>query len=120
MARVKRGIIKKRRHKAVLSQTKGHRSVRHRLYRRAHESLIHALMYSFAGRRKKKGDMRRLWILRVNAAARINGMSYSQLIHNLKESGVDLNRKVLAQLALRDPDAFAQIVSQVKEKPATS
>lgn len=120
MPRVKRGIIKKRRHKAVLSQTKGHRSVRHKLYRRAHESLIHALMYSFAGRRKKKGDMRRLWILRINAAARSNGMSYNQFMHSLKEAGVDLNRKVLAELALRDPEAFTQIVNRAKEPSAAS
>lgn len=120
MPRVKRGIIKKRRHKAILSQTKGHRSVRHKLYRRAHESLIHALMYSFAGRRKKKGDMRRLWILRINAAARSNGMSYNQFMHSLKEAGVDLNRKVLAELALRDPEAFTQIVNRAKEPSAAS
>ena len=120
MARVKRGVTKRRRHKAVLTLTKGHRSVRHKLYKRAKESLIHALMYSFAHRRKKKGDMRRLWILRINAAARSNGISYSQFIHGLQETGAAVNRKMLAELALRDPDSFSQIVNQVKEKTAAA
>ncbi len=120
MARVKRGVTKRRRHKAVLTLTKGHRSVRHKLYKRAKESLIHALRYSFAHRRKKKGDMRRLWILRINAAARSNGLSYSQFIHGLQETGVAINRKILAELALRDPDSFSQIVNQVKEKTAAA
>ena len=116
MARVKRGVAKRRRHKAVLSLTKGHRSVRHKLYKRAKESLIHALRYSFAHRRKKKGDMRRLWILRINAAARSNGLTYSQLMNGLHEMGSTVNRKVLAEMALRDPESFSQIAGQVKER----
>ena len=123
MTRIKRGVVKKRRHKKMLKQTKGHRGVRHRLYRRAHESLIHALQYSYAHRRERKGDMRRLWNLRVNAAARANGISYSRLIHGLKLAGVAVNRKMLADLAVDDPDGFAKIAEQAKaqlEQAATA
>ena len=114
MTRIKRGVVKKRRHKKLLKQTKGHKGVRHRLYRRAHESLIHALQYSYAHRRERKGDMRRLWNLRVNAAARANGISYSKLIHGLKLAGFAVNRKMLAELAVDDPDGFAKIAAQAK------
>ena len=120
MPRVKRGTTAKKRHKAVLSLTKGHRSVRHKLSRRAKESMLHALSYSFAHRRKKKGDMRRLWILRINAAARENGLTYSQFINGLTKIGSSINRKVLAEMALRDPDAFSQIVDQVKAETVKS
>ena len=116
MTRITRGVTKHRRHKKLLKQTKGHKGVRHRLYRRAHESLIHALQYSYAHRKQKKGDMRRLWSIRINAAARANGISYSQLIHGLKVGGVEVNRKMLADLAVRDPGAFAQVVEQAKER----
>ncbi len=116
MTRVKRGVTKHRRHKKLLKMTKGHQGVRHTLYRRAHESLIHALKYSYAHRREKKGDMRRLWNIRINAAARANGISYSKLIHGLKLAGVEVNRKMLADLAIREPDAFAQIVAHAKER----
>ena len=116
MTRIKRGVVKHRRHKKLLKQTAGHRGVRHRLYRRARESLLHALQYAYEHRRKKKGDMRRLWSIRINAAARTNGISYSKLIHGLKLAGVDVNRKMLAELAMRDPEAFAQVASSAKEK----
>ena len=92
MTRVKRGVTKRRRHKKVLSMTKGHQGVRHTLYRRAHESLIHALQYSYAHRKEKKGDMRRLWNIRINAGARANGTTYSQMIHGLKLAGADVPR----------------------------
>jgi large subunit ribosomal protein L20 len=115
LTRIKRGVTKHRRHKKLLKMTKGHQGVRHTLYRRAHESLIHALRYQYAHRREKKGDMRRLWNLRINAAARANGISYSKLIHGLKLTGVEVNRKMLADLAIREPDAFAQIVAHAKE-----
>ena len=117
MTRIKRGTNKRRRHKKVLKATKGHQGVRHTLYRRAHESLIHALAYSYAHRKEKKGDMRRLWNIRINAAARANGTTYSRLIHGLKLAGVDINRKMLADLAIRDPQAFAQIAAQAKAQP---
>ena len=116
MPRVKRGVTKRRRHKKVLKMTKGHQGVRHTLYRRAHESLIHALQYSYAHRKERKGDMRRLWNIRINAAARANDISYSQLIHGLKLAGVEVNRKMLADLAIRDPDSFAQIAAHAKEQ----
>jgi large subunit ribosomal protein L20 len=116
LPRVKRGVTKRRRHKKVLKMTKGHQGVRHTLYRRAHESLIHALQYSYAHRKQRKGDMRRLWNIRINAAARANDISYSQLIHGLKLASVDVNRKMLADLAIREPDSFAQIVAHAKEQ----
>ena len=116
MTRIKRGTNKRRRHKKVLKATKGHQGVRHTLYRRAHESLIHALSYSYAHRKEKKGDMRRLWNIRINAAARANGTTYSRLIHGLKLAGVDINRKMLADLAIRDPQAFAEIAAQAKAR----
>ena len=116
MTRIKGGVTRHRRHKKLLKMTKGHQGVRHTLYRRAHESLIHALKYSYAHRREKKGDMRRLWNIRINAGARANGISYSKLIHGLKLAGADINRKMLADLAIREPEAFAQIVAHAKER----
>ena len=116
MTRIKGGVTRHRRHKKLLKMTKGHQGVRHTLYRRAHESLIHALKYSYAHRREKKGDMRRLWNIRINAAARANGTSYSKLIHGLKLAGTEINRKMLADLAIREPEAFAQIVAHAKER----
>ena len=116
MTRVKRSVTKRRRHKKILKMTKGHQGVRHTLYRRAHESLIHALQYSYAHRREKKGDMRRLWNLRIGAGARANGLSYSRLMHGLRLAGVEVNRKVLSELAVTDPAAFAQIVGLAKEQ----
>ena len=120
MTRVKRGVTKRRRHKKVLSMTKGHQGVRHTLYRRAHESLIHALQYSYAHRKEKKGDMRRLWNIRINAGARANGTTYSQMIHGLKLAGADVNRKMLADLAIRDPEAFTKIADLAKVRLATA
>ena len=96
--------------------TRGHQGVRHTLYRRAHESLIHALQYAYDHRREKKGDMRRLWNIRINAAARANQISYSKLMHGLRLAGVGVDRKMLADLAVREPDAFAQIAECAKER----
>ena len=118
MARVKRGVTTHRRHKKVLEQTKGHRGTKHKLYRRAHESLLHALSYAYRHRKERKGDMRRLWIVRVGAATREHGLSYSQFIHGLKTANVDLDRKTLAELANGDPDAFGQLVTLAKEAVA--
>ena len=115
MTRIKRGVTKRRRHKKVLQATKGHKGVRHSLYRRAHESMIHALRYSYFHRKEKKGDMRCLWSIRINAAARANGLSYSKLIHGLKLAGVDVNRKVLAEIAIIDPDGFTQIAEKAQK-----
>lgn len=114
MPRVKRGVTKHHRHKKVLSYTKGHRATRHTLFKRAHESMIKALSYSFWHRRERKGDMRRLWILRISATARQQGIKYSELMDGLKKAGVEVNRKMLADLAVRDPDAFSQMVGVAK------
>jgi len=116
VTRVKRGVTKRRRHKKMLNMTKGHQGVRHRLYRRAHESMIHALRYAYAHRKERKGDMRKLWNIKINAAARANGTTYSQLIHGLKLAGVEINRKMLADLAMQDPGVFTQIADQAKKQ----
>lgn len=110
MARVKRGVVSHRRHKKVLKQTKGQVGSRHLLFRRANESLIHSKYYSTVGRKKRKDDFRRLWIARINAAARPLGMTYSRLMAGLKRAGVEIDRKILADLAVRDEKAFAQLV----------
>lgn len=116
MTRVTRGVTKRRRHKKMLKLTKGHQGVRHTLYRRSHESMIHALQYAYVHRREKKGDMRRLWNVRINAAARANDISYSKLIHGLKLGRIEVNRKMLADLAVRDPAGFSQIASRAKQE----
>ena len=116
MARVKRGVTAHRRHKKVLAMTKGHRATRHSLYRRAHESMLHALSYAYSHRRERKGDMRRLWIARVNAASRAGGLSYGQFMDSLKKSGVEINRKMLADMAVREPESFANLVTIAKGK----
>ena len=115
MTRVKTGVVRRRRHKKSLNITQGHQGVRHSLYRRAHESLIHALQYSYDHRKKKKGDMRRLWNVRLNAAARDNGISYSKLIHGMNLAGIEINRKVLSEMAITDPEAFSNIVDSAKQ-----
>jgi len=114
LPRVKRGVTAHRRHKKVLALTKGHRATKHSLYRRAHESMLKSLSYAYAHRRERKGDMRRLWILRVNAAARTQGLTYSQFIDGLKKSGVEVNRKILADMAVREAEAFANLVTIAK------
>ncbi len=114
MSRVKRGVTAHRRHKKILSLTKGHHGQRHRLIKRANESMLHALRYSYINRRDRKGDFRELWIMRINAAARLNGLTYSSLIHGLRAAGIELDRKSLADLAVTRPDAFEQIAGQAK------
>jgi len=116
LPRVKRGVTAHRRHKKVLALTKGHRATKHSLYRRAHESMLKSLSYAYSHRRERKGDMRRLWILRVNAASRAQGLTYSQFIDGLKKSGVEINRKILADMAVREPDAFANLVTIARGK----
>lgn len=111
MSRIKRGVTKRAKHKGVLAVTKGHQGVRHRLYKRARESMIKALSYAYHHRRERKGDFRRLWILRINAAAHKEGLDYHVFIHGLKKAGVELNRKVLADLAVREPEAFAKLAA---------
>ncbi len=110
MPRVKRGVTTHRRHKRLLALTKGHRGTKHSLVRRANESMLKSLSYAYAHRRERKGDMRRLWISRVNAASRAEGLTYGQLIHGLKKSGVEINRKMLADMAVREPESFSSLV----------
>ncbi len=114
MARVKRGVTAHRRHKKILNLTKGHRATRHALYRRAHESLLHAQDYAYVHRRERKGDMRRLWIARLNAAARMGGLSYSQFIHALHVAGVKIDRKMMADMAVNDWNAFSRLLDMAK------
>ncbi|AKG53525.1 50S ribosomal protein L20 [Dehalogenimonas sp. WBC-2] len=114
MTRIKGGVATKKRHKAVLELTKGHRGQRNHNFRRAKESLTHALSYAHAHRRDRKGDFRRLWIARINAATRLNGMTYSQFIAGLAKADVTLNRKVLADLAITQPAAFADLVKKAQ------
>jgi large subunit ribosomal protein L20 len=115
LPRVKRGVTSHRRHKKVLALTKGHRATKHSLIRRANESMLHSLSYAYAHRRERKGDMRRLWITRVNAASRAEGLTYGQLIHGLKKSGVEVNRKMLADMAVREPESFSNLVSVARK-----
>jgi len=110
MARVKTGTRRRQRHKKILKMMKGQFGTRHRLYRRANEAMLKSLWYSYRDRRTRKRDLRRLWITRINAAARQNGVTYSRLIHAMKVSQIALNRKILADLAVRDPEAFAAVV----------
>lgn len=114
MARVKGGFHTRQRHKKVLKHNKGYRGAYHRLYKRAHEGLLHALWYAYRDRRNRRRDLRRLWIARINAAARLNGLSYSRFIAGLKKANVVLDRKALADLAVRDPQTFAKIVAVAK------
>jgi large subunit ribosomal protein L20 len=110
VARVKRGVVSHRRHKKLLALTKGQRASKHKLVRRAHEAMLHSLSYAYFHRREKKGDMRRMWIARINAAARANGIIYSELINKLGIAGIEINRKSMAEMAATDPGAFAELV----------
>lgn len=114
MPRVKRGVAAHHRHKAVLALTKGHRATKHRLFRRAHESMLKSLSYAYAHRRERKGDMRKLWIARINAAARAGGLTYGHFIHGLSKAGVRINRKILAELAVKDSNAFSRYLQIAK------
>ncbi len=114
MSRVKRGVTAHRRHKKILGLTRGHRGQRHRLIKRANESMLHALRYNYVDRKDRKSDFRELWIVRINAAARLHGLSYSRLIHGLKLAGIELDRKMLADIAVTRPDAFEQLAGQAK------
>ena len=110
MARVKSGPYRRRRHQRRLAHTSGYRGTRNHLFRRANESFLKSQWYAYNDRRNRKRDLRRLWIVRINAAARKNGITYSRLIAALRKSDIILNRKVLADLAVRDPQAFSQVV----------
>jgi large subunit ribosomal protein L20 len=114
--RVKRGYKARQRRKKVLKLAKGYRGGRSKLYRTAADAVDKALMYAYRDRRQRKRDFRRLWIARINAAARMNDLSYSKFMHGLKQAGVELDRKVLAELAVSDPSGFAQIAKLASQK----
>jgi large subunit ribosomal protein L20 len=115
MPRVKRGTVRRAKRKKLLARAKGYYANKSKLYRAAKESVDTALKYAFVGRRNKKRDFRRLWVVRINAAARENGLTYRDLISGLKTAGVDLDRKTLADMAVREPDAFARLAARVKD-----
>jgi large subunit ribosomal protein L20 len=115
MARVKGGPQGHLRHKKVLNYTKGQRMSRHLLFRRANEAMLKSMWYSTRDRRVRRRDLRKLWITRINAAARLNGTTYSRLVASLKKASISLNRKMLADLAVRNPEAFAAVVKQATQ-----
>jgi large subunit ribosomal protein L20 len=117
MTRIKRGVAAHKKHKKLLKAAEGRRATKKKLVRPAREAAMHALTYAFRDRRKRKAQFRSLWIARINAASRESGVSYSRLMSAMRASGVDLDRKVLADIAVRDPKAFRQYIDLVKDDP---
>ncbi len=115
MARVKRGVHTKKKHKAIMKRAKGFRGARSRRFKVAKEAVWHAERYAYRDRRSRKGDFRRLWIQRINAAARQDGLSYSRFMHGLKLAGIEVDRKNLADLAVREPAAFSTLVDSARQ-----
>lgn len=114
MARVKRGVNAKKRHKKVLKQAKGYYGAKSKLYRPANQAVMKSLDYAYVGRKLRKRDFRKMWIARINAAARLNGMNYSTFINGLKKANVDINRKMLSEMAINDPEGFTKLVEIAK------
>jgi large subunit ribosomal protein L20 len=114
MPRVKTGVVRRQHHKKVLKSTKGQFGTRSKLYKRANEARLKSLAYAYRDRRNKRRDLRGLWIMRINAAARQNGVSYSQLMSGLKKASIEINRKMLSEIAVHDPAAFKSLVAQAK------
>jgi large subunit ribosomal protein L20 len=119
MPRVKRGTVRRAKRKKLLARAKGYYANKSKLYKLAKESVDTALKYAYVGRRNKKRDFRRLWVVRINAAARLHGLTYGQFIAGLKAAGVELDRKVLADLAVREPQTFASLAERVKGAAGT-
>ncbi len=115
MARTRTGIVRRRRHKKVLKLTKGQWGTRSKNFKRANEAMMRSLWYAYRDRRQRRRQLRRLWIQRINAASRLNGLKYSQLIHGLKRAGVDLDRKSLAGIAIQDAETFGKIAELAKQ-----
>ncbi|MCF6138179.1 50S ribosomal protein L20 [Pseudalkalibacillus berkeleyi] len=115
MPRVKGGYVTRRRRKRVLKLAKGYFGAKHKLFKVAQQQVFKSLRYAYRDRRQKKRDFRKLWITRINAAARMNGISYSRMMHGLKQAGIDVNRKMLADLAVNDEKAFAELASKAKD-----
>lgn len=118
MPRVKRGTINKKKHKKVLELAKGYRGAKSRVFRRANEQVLHSLSYSYRDRRQRRRDFRKLWIIRINAAARQNGISYSRFMNGLKTANIELDRKVLADMAVHDGAGFTRLVEMVRSQVA--
>ncbi len=116
MPRVKGGIVTRRRHKKILKLAKGYFGSKHRLFKSANAQVMKSLLYAYRDRRQKKRDFRKLWITRINAQARLNGLSYSRLMHGLKVAGIEVNRKMLADLAVNDKAAFNELANVAKSK----
>ncbi|MBD2863445.1 MULTISPECIES: 50S ribosomal protein L20 [Paenibacillus] len=116
MARVKGGIVRARRRKKILKLARGYYGSKHRLFKTANEQVLKSLTYAYRDRRQTKRNFRKLWIVRINAAARLNGLSYSKLMHGLKLAGIDVNRKMLADLAVNDLKAFTSLADTAKQK----
>lgn len=116
MARIKRGVTKRQRHKKILKLAKGYWGAKSKLFRPANEQVLKSLAYAYAHRKKKKGDFRKLWIARINAGTRMNGMTYSKFINGLKLAGVDINRKILAELAVKDQATFGKLVEVARQQ----
>ncbi len=114
MARVKRGTNTKKRHKKVLKQAKGYFGAKSKLFRTANQAVMKSLNYAYIGRKTRKRDFRKLWITRINAAARLNGMSYSKFIDGLKKANIEINRKMLSEMAIHDADGFTKLVEIAK------
>jgi large subunit ribosomal protein L20 len=118
MARIKGGLNARKKHNRVLKLAKGYRGARSKQYRIAKQSVMRALTSAYAGRKQKKRQYRRLWIVRINAAARMHGLSYSRFMYGLKSAGIEMNRKILADMAVNDPASFAKLAEVAKEKVA--
>jgi len=116
MSRTRHSVARKKRKKKIMHMAKGYRGARSRSYRSANEQVMHSLQYAYRDRRTKKRDFRRLWIARINAAARQNGLSYSRFIQGLRLAEVDVNRKILAEMAVSDPASFAELVKKAKDQ----
>lgn len=116
MPRVKGGFTTRRRHKKVLKLAKGYFGSKHRLFKTANAQVMKSLLYAYRDRRQKKRDFRKLWIVRINAAARMNGITYSKMMHGLKQAGIEVNRKMLADLAVNDAQAFTDLAAAAKQK----
>ncbi len=116
MTRIKRGIIKRKKHKKVLKAAKGYYGAKSRSYRSAKQQLLKSLSYAYRDRKNNKRNFRRLWIIRINAAARINGLSYNEFINGLKKASVEINRKILSEIAVNDPDTFKELTEVAKKQ----
>ena len=114
MARIKGAVVTRRRHKKILKLAKGYRGAKSRLFRTANEAVMKSLVYAYIGRKQKKREFRQLWIARINAAARMNGISYSRLMNGLKKANIEINRKMLSEIAIADPAAFTALVEKAK------